>query len=385
MATSADAYWLALRHVHGVGPRVARLLLEKFRTAPNIFAQREDDLIAAGVYRPTARNIVRFSQFEELEKELCELQRLGGSLVRWTDDNYPPSLREIADPPPFFYLRGALPAPENHCVAIVGARAASDAGLHMAHRLAMELSLKRLAVVSGLARGVDAAAHRGALEGNGQTIAVLGCGVDIIYPPEHRKLAESMLDRGGALIGELPLGAAPIAENFPVRNRLIAGLSLGVVVVEAAEKSGSLITARLALEQNRQVFAVPGSPLTGKTRGSNRLLKEGARLVECVEDILEDLAPQMEDLAPQMTNAVAPAAPTATKRRSEVPQNGEGGREQLFQTVIKHLEPSQRVHIDSIVESSGLNAQTVLGVLLELELTGSVTQHPGKLFSLAQI
>jgi DNA processing protein len=180
MATSTDAYWLALGHVRGVGTRVARLMLERFGDAPQIFAQREEHLVPAGVYRPTAKNIVRFAQFDELEKELCELQRLGGSLIRWTDDNYPVNLRQIPDPPPFLYLRGTMPAAENNCVAIVGARAASDAGLHMARRIGMELALKRLTVVSGLARGVDAEAHRGALEGNGRTIAVLGCGVDII-------------------------------------------------------------------------------------------------------------------------------------------------------------------------------------------------------------
>ncbi|HEV3110666.1 MAG TPA: DNA-processing protein DprA [Candidatus Binataceae bacterium] len=380
MSTSIDAYWLALRRVHGVGTRVARLLLDKFGEAPRVFALREEELLAAGIYRPTAKNIVQFAQFEALEKELCELTRLGGSLIRWSDDNYPANLRQIPDPPPFLYLRGTLPAGETDCVAIVGARAASDAGLHMAHRVAMELALKRITVVSGLARGVDAQAHRGALEGNGRTIAVLGCGLDIIYPPEHRKLADSMLEQGGALLSELPLGSAPVPENFPVRNRLIAGLSLGVVVVEAAEKSGSLITARLALEQNRQVFAVPGSPLTGKTRGSNRLLKEGARLVDCVEDVMEELAPQLTKTA-----ASRPVPVAGTKMRPEQPIYQAAGREQQFQAVIEHLSPSERVHIDSIVESSGMNAQTVLGVLLELEWMGTVTQYPGKLFSLAQI
>jgi DNA processing protein len=380
MSTSIDAYWLALRRVHGVGTRVARLLLDKFGEAPRVFALREEELLAAGIYRPTAKNIVQFAQFEALEKELCELTRLGGSLIRWSDDNYPANLRQIPDPPPFLYLRGTLPAGETDCVAIVGARAASDAGLHMAHRVAMELALKRITVVSGLARGVDAQAHRGALEGNGRTIAVLGCGLDIIYPPEHRKLADSMLEQGGALLSELPLGSAPVPENFPVRNRLIAGLSLGVVVVEAAEKSGSLITARLALEQKRQVFAVPGSPLTGKTRGSNRLLKEGARLVDCVEDVMEELAPQLTKTA-----ASRPVPVAGTKMRPEQPIYQAAGREQQFQAVIEHLSPSERVHIDSIVESSGMNAQTVLGVLLELEWMGTVTQYPGKLFSLAQI
>ena len=380
MATSNDAYWLALRRVRGVGARVARLLLERFGPAPQVFAAREEDLVAAGVFRQTAKNIVEFSQFEPLEKELCELTRLGGSLVRWTDGNYPAALRQIHDPPPCLYLRGTLPpATQADCVAVVGTRAASDAGLHMARRIGMELALRRITVVSGLARGIDAQAHLGALEGNGRTIAVMGCGVDIIYPPEHRKLAESILEQGGGLLSELPLGSTPVPENFPVRNRLIAGLSLGVVVVEAAEKSGSLITARLALEQNRQVFAVPGSPLTGKTRGSNRLLKEGARLVDCAEDIIEELAPQLSG------GAGAPRPATAEKARTERGIAMPPGREQQFQAIIQYLSPLERVHLDSIIESSGMNAQTVLGVLLELELSGAVTQHPGKLFSLAQI
>ena len=156
-----------------------------------------------------------------------------------------------------------------------------------------ELSGKGFAVVSGLARGIDSEAHQGALDAAGHTVAVIGCGIDVIYPPENRKLAEAIIAGGGAMMSELPVGTPPVAENFPVRNRLISGLCLGVVVVEAAEKSGSLITARMALEQDRQVFAVPGSPLTGKSRGSNRLIKEGARLVDCVEDVLEDLAPQL--------------------------------------------------------------------------------------------
>ncbi|SRR5579875_1409080 len=388
MTPSTDAYWLALRRVRGVGPRVARLLLEKFDNAPRIFALGEEELVAAGVYRPTAKNLIQFADFEAVEKELCELARLGVSLVRWNDGSYPSILKEIPDPPPFLYLRGELPSDPADAVAIVGARAASDAGLHMAHRLAMELAVRGITVVSGLARGIDAAAHQGALEGNGRTIAVLGCGIDIIYPPEHRQLTDSILAQNGALLSELPVGSAPVPENFPVRNRLIAGLSLGVVVVEAAEKSGSLITARLALEQNRQVFAVPGSPLTGKTRGSNRLLKQGARLVDCVEDVIEELAPQLHNGGGVAAGArVNPgkALPEVEANRAAELARQFAGKGQQFETVIRHLNSSERIHIDSIVESSGLSAQTVLGVLLELELTGLVVQHPGKLFSLAQI
>jgi len=175
MSTSTDAYWLALRRVRGVGARVARMLLEKFGDAPNIFQLGEEQLVAAGVYRPTAKNIVQFAQFEALDKELCELARLGGSLIRWTDDNYPAGLRQIPDPPPFLYLRGVMPAGEHDCVAIVGARAASDAGRHMAHRLALELAARGITVVSGLARGIDGEAHRGAMEANGRT----NCGVGL--------------------------------------------------------------------------------------------------------------------------------------------------------------------------------------------------------------
>jgi DNA processing protein len=292
MVAMSDAYWLALRRVRGVGPRVSRLLLEHFHSAEQVFAASEAELIAAAIPRATASNIKQFDDFAPLEKELCEWPRVGARMIRWTDHEYPANLRQIADPPPYFLLRGTLAA-DSKFVAVVGARAASEAGRRMARRLGLELAAQGFTVVSGLARGIDGEAHQGALDGDGKTIGVMGCGIDIIYPPEHQKIAEAMIENGGGLISELPLGTPPKPENFPSRNRLISGLCLGVVVVEAAEKSGSLITARLALEQDRQVFAVPGSPLTGKTRGSNRLLKEGARLVECVEDVIEELAPQL--------------------------------------------------------------------------------------------
>src|SRR5271163_4930254 len=290
---SPDVYWLALRRARGVGPRTCKLLIEKFGTPEKIFQLSSDQIAAAGVPRNTARSIAEFRDFEPLEKELCELPNIGARLVKWTDADYPPNLRQIADPPPFLFVRGPAQLTDANSIAIVGARAASDIGRRMAQRLGLELAAKGFTVVSGLARGIDGEAHQGALDARGTTIAVLGCGVDVIYPPEHRKLADAIIAGGGALVSELPIGTQPLAENFPTRNRILSGLCLGVVIVEAAEKSGSLITARMALEQDRQVFAVPGSPLTGKSRGSNRLIKEGARLVDCVEDVLEDLAPQL--------------------------------------------------------------------------------------------
>src|SRR5208282_5554162 len=393
---SPDVYWLALRRARGVGPRTCKLLIEKFGSPEKIFQLNSNEIAAAGVPRNTARNIAEFRDFEPLEKELCELPNIGARLVKWTDADYPPNLRQIADPPPFLFVRGTAQLSDPTCIAIVGARAASDIGRRMAQRLGLELAAKGFTVVSGLARGIDGEAHQGALDAHGKTIAVMGCGVDVIYPAEHRKLAEEILANGGALISELPIGTQPLAENFPTRNRILSGLCLGVVIVEAAEKSGSLITARMALEQDRQVFAVPGSPLSGKTRGSNRLLKDGAKLVECVEDVIEELAPQMAGRLVATRSISAGHAepiptPVASSIKVEVARLDEsvegaktvGGTTDDTTAILNNLKESERLHVDSIIESSGLNAQTVLRLLLELELEGRVTQHPGKLFSLA--
>jgi DNA processing protein len=354
-----DAYWLALRRVRGVGPRICRLLLDKFHSPEVIFGLDEAAIVGAGVPRPAARGIKEFRDFDALEKELCELPRLGAHLLKWTDDDYPSSLREIADPPPYLFVRGPAPLHQPPCLAIVGARAASEAGLRMAHRLGLELVAKGFTVVSGLARGVDGAAHQGALDGGGRTIAVMGCGIDVIYPPEHRKLAEAIIEGGGAIVSELALGTQPMAENFPTRNRILSGLCLGVVIVEAAEKSGSLITARMALEQNRQVFAVPGSP--------------------CVEDVIEEIAPQMV-----MAGASRPKKGAKSLGNSSMaPDRAADNASDEDKLILRQLKQDQRLHVDSLIAASGLTPQAVLRLLLELELKGVVAQHPGKLFSLA--
>lgn len=350
-------------------------MLEKFKSPEAVFGLSEQEIAAAGVPRQTARSIVEFRDFDSLEKELCELPRLGARMLKWSDEDYPPNLRQIPDPPPYLFVRGQARLDEPKCVAVVGARAASEAGRRMAQRLGMELAAKGFTVVSGLARGIDGEAHQGALDGGGRTIAVMGCGIDVVYPAEHRKLAEAIVAGAGALISELPVGAQPLAENFPTRNRILSGLCLGVVIVEAAEKSGSLITARMALEQDRQVFAVPGSPLTGKTRGSNRLLKEGAKLVECVEDVIEELAPQL-GIAPQAaSNRDGGSYPEKSPAISADISDDE-------KRLVSQLKQGEKLHIDSLIESSGLSPQIVLTLLLELELKGVVAQHPGKLFSL---
>ncbi len=388
-----DAYWLALLRVRGVGPRLARRLLEAFGTPERIFTLDEKQLAGAGIPRSTARNLRAFHDFDALERELCELPRIGARLVRWSDPEYPANLREIADPPPYLFIQGHLSPGEKHYLAVVGARAASDAGRHMARRLGLELAAKGFIVVSGLARGIDTEAHQGALDAGGRTVAVLGCGIDVIYPAENRKLAQEIVEGGGALISELPIGTPPIAENFPGRNRILSGLSLGVVVVEAAERSGSLITARMALDQNRQVFAVPGSPVSGRSRGSNRLLKDGARLVECVGDVIEELAPQLANLEPPPRTAKSgddgpsgrpvPRGPVSAGSASSTALAPASEESSDAKSLLDCLKDAEKLHVDSIIELSGLKAQTVLRLLMDLELRGIVAQHPGKLFSLS--
>src|SRR3984885_3414736 len=364
-----DVYWLALRRARGVGPRTCKLLIEKFGAPEKVFQLSADQIAAAGVPRNTAHSIAEFRDFEPLEKELCELPNLGARLVKWTDADYPPNLRQIADPPPFLFVRGTATLTDSTCIAIVGARAASDIGRRMAQRLGLELAAKGFTVVSGLARGIDGEAHQGALDAHGKTLAVLGCGVDVIYPGEHRTLAEAIIEGGGALISELPIGTQPMAENFPTRNRILSGLCLGVVIVEAAEKSGSLITARMALEQNRQVFAVPGSPLTGKSRGSNRLIKEGARLVDCVEDVMEDLAPQLiltDVEAPRKEAKAGSRVPLEVAVKSR-PTASEPESDDT-KTLLNCLKDADKLHVDSFIEGSRLIAKTVLNLMLKLEL-----------------
>ncbi len=388
MAASADSLWLALRRVPGIGPRTARLLLEKFGTPEKIFVVGETELVRAGISLKVARAIGSFNDFEPIERELCELPKIGARLLRWTDADYPPMLRQIPDPPPYLFVRGDAPLASLRCIGVVGARSASEAGRRMARRLGLELAAKQFAVVSGLARGIDSEAHQGALDAGGHTVAVFGCGIDIVYPAENRKLADEILASGGAILSELPVGTQPLPENFPTRNRIISGLSMGVVIVEAAEKSGSLITARMALEQNRQVFAVPGSPLGGKARGSNRLIRQGAVLVDCAEDVLEELAPQLADNS-QLARDGSVKITETKDRRDFGPNRVERLLASEDKTVIAakamllELKDGQRLHADALIEASGLDAQIVLRLLLELELKGIVAQHPGKLFSLA--
>jgi DNA processing protein len=379
-------YWIALRAVEEIGCVGFRTLLRAFSTPREVFSATAQTLrVIPGIGPKTADYIRSFSDWGMAEREIERARELEVTIITCEDATYPGNLLNIYDYPPLLYVKGSL-NPEEVCVAVVGSRLASVYGRYTTEKISRELALRGITIVSGLARGIDAAAHRGALAGKGRTIAVLGCGLDIIYPPENEGLAAAV-SAHGALVTEFPFGTPPNAPNFPSRNRIISGISLGVVVVEAGEKSGSLITARIAAEQGRSVFAVPGEIGAAGSRGTHRLIKQGAMLIENVEDILEEILPQAA-MPPSASNRLSPApqtdgakpAPAGEVLLPEKSIAGLGDTEQKLLTLI----PARPVDIDTLITSSGLTAREVLNALLMLELRGLIRQMPGKQFLLKE-
>src|SRR5437588_1738716 len=287
--------WIALNMTPGVGPRVTARLLEHFGSAEAIFDAPRRDLALLRLTPETIESIANRELDERAEEEITRVRKLGGDILVLDDGVYPSLLRETYDPPVVLYVKGAwAECLERPCVAIVGSRRCSTYGQNAALMLSRELAQRGVTIMSGMARGIDAAAHRGALEAGGRTVGVMGTGLDQIYPRDHKKLADEILEKGGALVTQFPLGTPPVSENFPYRNRVISGLSLGVVVVEAAENSGSLITARLAMEQNREVFAVPGNITSRNSFGTNYLIKAaGAKLIQTWQDVVTEFPPDI--------------------------------------------------------------------------------------------
>jgi len=350
--------WLALALVPGLTPHEARVLVERFGTPHAVLAAPAADLVAAGVTPRVAAAIAEAPR--RGRHELAAIAAAGAVLVARDDAAYPAGLRTIADPPLALTVRGTLAADEL-AVAVVGARRASAYGRRIAEELAGGLAQAGVTVVSGLAAGIDAAAHRAALAAGGRTVAVLGTGIDRTYPSWHAELA-AVIARQGALVSEFPCGAPPLAYHFPRRNRLISGLTRGTIVVEAAEQSGSLITARHALEQGRDVFAVPGPLGTAAHHGPHRLIQQGAKLVTCVEDVLAELGPTLTARLTARRVAEAEAALSAAERH-----------------VLAALGAEDR-HVDDVIRQARLAAAPALELLLALELRGLVCQLPGKRF-----
>jgi DNA processing protein len=365
--------WIALNMTPGVGPRAAARLLERFGSAEGVFGALRSELERLRLRPEAVESITLRDRHAAAAAELERVREIEGAEVLALDDGaYPALLREIADPPVTLYVRGAWRAClEAPCVGVVGSRRASSYGQNVAHALARDLASRGVTAVSGLARGIDAAAHRGALEASGRTVAVLGTGLDEVYPRDHRRLAAEILERGGALVTQFPLGTPPVAENFPYRNRIISGLSLGVVVVEASENSGSLITARLALEQGREVFAVPGNITSRNSFGTNFLIKgAGAKLVQAWQDVVSEFPPEIATsiLPPELKKGARADAPT---REPEDLSEAEGA-------VLKLVNTDEPSHIDALAKASGLPVQELAGVLLSLEMRELVRQLPGR-------
>lgn len=356
--------WLRLIRAENVGPRTFRALINEFGTAARALV-RVSELARRG-----GRGELRIPSREEAEGEFKAAKRAGIRFVAIGEEEYPPFLREIDDAPPLLAVRGQPGVLTRPAVAVVGSRNASAAGSRFAAILARDLGEAGFVIVSGLARGIDTAGHRASLATG--TVAVLAGGQDKIYPPEHSELVEEIV-LDGAAVSEMPMGWEPRARDFPRRNRIIAGMSLGVVVVEAAERSGSLITARLALEAGREVFAVPGSPVDPRAAGTNRLLKQGATLVSSAEDVIEALTPIMG-------RPVPPASIREPAREETVPEPLPS--DEALRTRIAGLLSPAPVSIDELARQAGAPAGAVQIILLEMELAGRLVRHGGSLVSL---
>ena len=352
--------WLRLIRSDNVGPRTFRSLLNHFGSARTALERLPELARRGGAARPG-----RICSENDARAELAASERLGVHLLAPDEDGYPPRLATLDDAPPLLGVKGARDVLMRPVIAIVGSRNASGAGLKFAGTLARDLGEAGFVIASGLARGIDQAAHRASLAGG--TVAVLAGGHDKVYPPEHEDLLAAMIDAGGAAISEMPLGHAPRARDFPRRNRLISGMALGVVVVEAALRSGSLITARIAAEQGREVFAVPGSPLDPRAAGTNDLIKQGATLTTEASDVINAVEPIMG-------RPLALREPEDEPLASE-PEVGDRAR------IVSLLGPSP-ISLDDLIRMAGTSPAIVRTVLLELELAGRLERHGGGLVSL---
>ena len=370
--------WVALNMTPGVGPRVTSRLLEHFGSAEAIFDAPRRELALLRLPLETVDSIVSRELHGRAESEIEHVRKLGGDILVLDDGVYPPLLRETYDPPVVLYVKGAwAECLDGPCVAIVGSRRCSTYGQNAALMLSRELARRGVTIISGMARGIDAAAHRGALEAGGRTVGVMGTGLDQIYPRDHKKLADDILKSNGALVTQFPLGTPPVSENFPYRNRVISGLSLGVVVVEAAENSGSLITARLAMEQNREVFAVPGNITSRNSFGTNYLIKgAGAKLVQQWQDIAGELPPE---IAAQLL----PPPSKKSKKKGELLDQLQLTPQDLSEperAVFKLLSTDTPQQIDALAETTRLSITQLTSALLTLEMRELIRALPGKCF-----
>jgi DNA processing protein len=366
----ASLDWLSLAMTPGLGSRLAGKLLRQFGSPEDVFRASLTELEACQLPSAPARAIQSKRAHRDAEAELAQLRKINCRLLNWDEPDYPRRLLEIYDPPPLLYVRGDTGALNRHSISMVGTRRPTPYGNQVAERLGHDLAGRGLAIVSGMARGIDSSAHQGACRATqGAAVGVLGTGVDVIYPKENRKLFAEV-EKRGALISEFPLGTHPAPENFPVRNRVVAGMSLGVVVVQGAQYSGSLITARLAMEFGREVYGVPGNITVDVSFAPNQMIKQGAKLVTSWEDVVEELPMEIR-------TELFPVDSTTREERAS-----------LFEKALSPVEvklfsllgTDETIHVDELVEKAELNSSEILAALCEMEMKGIVRQLPGKQF-----
>jgi DNA processing protein len=374
-ATTSQISWLALTLTPGLGQTRAKRLVEFFGSVEAVFNASLTELEAAGLPATAAQSLGTGKSVELAHDEIAKAVAAGIECVTLDDAAYPTRLRQIYDPPLVLYVRGNVTALSQPGIAVIGTRHPTPYGIGMAERLASDLAVRGFVIFSGLARGVDTAAHRGAVAAKGKTVAVFGTGADVVYPKENSRLADQILGVGGALISEFPMGTFAAPQNFPIRNRIISGISFGVLVVEAAEYSGTRITARCALEQSRDVFAVPGNVTNKNSWGPNTLIKQGAKLVATWEDVWEELPADVRLALTPETGAESPGAQTASlfKEPSLSPHE---------KKIYKVLKADEAMHLDEIIEKlePELSSSEIFAAMFELELAGKVKQLPGKNF-----
>jgi DNA processing protein len=367
--------WLAISLTPGLGPTKARKLVEHFGGAEAVFRASLTELESTGIQAVSAQSIATGKSAELAREEIARAAAAGVMVLSLEDRCYPPRLKEIYDPPLVLYVRGNPEVLTQPGIAMVGTRHPTPYGSGMAERLACDLAAQGLVIISGMARGVDTASHRGAISAKGKTVAVFGTGVDVIYPKENSRLSEQILALGGALISEFRLGTFAAPQNFPIRNRILSGMSVGVLVVEAAEYSGTRITARCALEQNRDVFAVPGNVTNKNSWGPNTLIKQGAKLVATWEDVWEDLPAEVK-------LALTPSVADESGKESSASLFPDEGLPPHEKRILSLLKADEATHIDELVEKleTELSSSEIFAALFELELSGKVRQMPGKNF-----
>ncbi|MDD2654939.1 MAG: DNA-processing protein DprA [Candidatus Omnitrophica bacterium] len=356
---------IAINTVSGIGSIKLKRLIDHFGSAEKIFSSSKKELAAlSGISEKIAQDILKASDAKALKEEEDLIKKHNVKIISILDNDYPVNLKNIPDPPPVLYVKGDIIPQDDFAIAIVGSRRASFYGLSTAEDFAQKLASVGITIISGLARGIDSSAHRGALKAKARTIAVLGSGLASIYPPENKMLSDE-ISRSGAVVSEFPMKIKPLAYNFPRRNRIISGLSLGVVVVEASRNSGALITADNALEQGREVFAVPGKVDSATSFGTNLLIKQGAKLASSIEDIIEELKLCFKNRIKEIEN----------KTRLTEDYSLSDIESKLFGAISDVPK-----HIDEIAQESGLNIDSTLSMLIHMELRHIIRQLPGKLF-----